>query len=514
MSPGSGTVPDMATPAPVNVEVPTAADSAARSPIAWPAVGSAALAVIAVLAATSARYGYHRDELYFLMLPLAWGYVDQPPLTPLLARGGAALFGDTPTGMRVPAMLCVGLGILFIALIARELGGDRGAQALAAWGYGFAAIPMLSGHLMVTATVDLPLWSAVLLLVTRALLRDEPRWWLGAGAVAGLAMYNKLLVAILFISLAAGLLAVGPRKVFRSGWLWGAVGLALAIGAPNIIYQATHHFPQLTMAGAISDNGQRLQLLPFQLLLIGVPLVPVCYLGLTGLFRRNEWRPVRPIAVAYLVSVGLTLVAGGQIYYPFGLLAFVFAAGTVPTTEWIARAGIRRRRWPVRAVALNAVISAVISLPLLPVDLVGHTPVVALNPTVGDEVGWPTYVHTLAGVYQALPASDKANAVIFTGNYGEAGAIVRYGAEYGLPAVYSGQNELYFHGPPPEADTTVVVWNESPRHIESIFDGCQIRATMDNGVGVDNEEQGSAVLVCRVPPAGWASTWPRLQHYD
>src|SRR5262249_48342021 len=159
---------------------------------------------------------------------------------------------------------------------------------------------------------------------------------------------------ILLVSLAVGLLAAGPRKVFRSGWLWGGIGVALVVGAPNLVYQATHQFPQLTMAGALSDNGQRPQGLPDHVLLLGVPLIPVCYLGLTGLFRREAWRPVRSIAVAYLASVTLTLIAGGQIYYPFGLLAFVFAAGTVPTIERLVRTDIRRARWwIVSAVALN-----------------------------------------------------------------------------------------------------------------------------------------------------------------
>ena len=190
---------------------PPAAAAVTRPPVAWLPIGSAVAAAAAVLLATASEYGFHRDELYFLMLRPAWGYVDQPPLTPLLARAAAAVFGDTPTGVRMPAVLCVGLGIVLIALIARELGGGRLAQALAAWGYAFAAVPILSGHYMVTATVDTALWIAVLLLITRALMRDEPRWWLAAGAVVGLALSNKLLIVLLLISLAIGLLAVGPR---------------------------------------------------------------------------------------------------------------------------------------------------------------------------------------------------------------------------------------------------------------------------------------------------------------
>jgi hypothetical protein len=224
---------------------------------------------------------------------------------------------------------------------------------------------------------------------------------------------------------------------------------------------------------------------------------------------------VRAVPIAYLVSLVITFIGGGQIYYPFGLLAYIFAAGAVPVAEWIEQANtrarlIRKSGW----LAFNAVITALIALPLLPSTAIGHSPIVALNPTVGDTIGWPTYVRTLAGVYQALPADQKAHTVLFTGNYGEAGAIVHYGSEYGLPAVYSGQNELWYHGPPPATATTVVAWSENPEHTESVFTGCQVKATMDNGIGVDNEEQGASVLVCQVPAAGWAAIWPGLQHYD
>ena len=70
--------------------------------------------------------------------------------------------------------------------------------------------------MMLTATLDLVVWPAVVLLVMRALLRNQPSWWYAVGAVVGLSMYNKLLVALLLLALGAGLLLVGPRRVLWS----------------------------------------------------------------------------------------------------------------------------------------------------------------------------------------------------------------------------------------------------------------------------------------------------------
>ncbi|MFC0865573.1 glycosyltransferase family 39 protein [Sphaerimonospora cavernae] len=486
-------------------------------PVAWIPVGSAALATVFVLSVTSGQYGYHRDELYFRMLRPAWGYVDQPPLTPLLARAATAVFGDALWAMRVPAVACVAVAVLLTALTARELGGGPLAQGLAAWGFGFGGFPLVTGHVLLTATVDLAVWAAVILFVVRALLRGEPRWWLAVGAVAGLSMFNKLLIVLPLLGLAVGLLAVGPRRLLRSPWLWGGVALALVLGSPNLVYQATHGWPQISMAGAIARNkGEeaRILLLPFQLVLFGIPLTPVWVAGLVAVLRRPAWRPVRALAIAYLVVLVVTWMSGGQIYYPFGLLAFLFAAGCVAVAEWIARGRLARSAVVGSALAINAVVSASIALPIVPVDILGRTPIPKINQTARDQVGWTVYVRTVLDVYDSLPAQDRARAVFLTDNYGEAGALSRYLDASLRRAVYSGQNELWNAGPPPQDSTVVVAWTQNLGWLSRLFATCEQRAGIDNGVDVDNDEQGGVVAVCRDPVGGWSAAWPRLQHYD
>ncbi len=449
---------------------PAHATALARPPVAWLPIGTAALAAALALLATAASYGYHRDELYFLMLRPSWGYVDQPPLTPLLAQGASALFGDTLWGMRIPAVMAVVAATVLTALITRELGGGRLAQALSAWTFAFGGLPMVLGHVMLTATVDFALWAAVLLVIARALLRNEPRWWLVAGAIVGISTYNKFLIVLLLLGLMVGLLVVGPRAVFSSRWLWAGAGLALVIASPNLVYQFSHDFPQLTMAGALSENNAgevRAQLLPFQFILLAPTLAAVWIAGLVALLRRPQWRPVRAFAVGYLVALALTLLGGGQVYYAFGLQAFLLAAGWVPTVDWLARGRVLVRRIIVGvAVATATVITVFLALPVLPVQTFGQTVIPEINQAARDQVGWPEYVRTLADVYGSLSPGEQSRTILLTGNYGEAGAITRYGPEVGLPAVYSGHNQLWFEGPPPEQATTAVVWAQVPRVLD------------------------------------------------
>lgn len=506
---GSGTGPGAGRPRPAEV----------RPAVAWGPVGAAVLVLGVLLTAVSTRYGYHRDELYFRMLDPAWGYVDQPPLTPWLARTFADLFGDTLLVMRVPATLAHLAAIVVIALVARELGGRTGAQALAAWGYGTAAIPLAFGHTFLTASLDLVVWPAVLLCMIRAVLRD-PRWWLAAGLVTGVALYNKLLVAALLGGVLLGLLVAWPWRALRASdaatrwplatpWPWAGAVLALLVGLPNLVYQATNGWPQLAMGAALGENNAaevRSEMWLFQLLTLGPPLALVWIAGLVWLWRRRP--TLRFLVVAYPVLLAFTYAAGSQTYYATGLLSVLFAAGCVPVAE-------RFRRGTVVAVVLgNAVACLLISLPLVPVGVLGRTPIADINSSAQDAVGWPAYVRQVADVHAALPAADRERSVVLTQNYGEAGAVDRFGPDLGLPAAYSGHNQLWEYGPPPDSASVALVLTESPGAWDGRFARCAVEGRLDNGVGVDNEEQGVSILVCRDPVGGWAGVWPSLRHLD
>src|SRR3954451_22276744 len=160
-------------------------------PLARGPVAAAMLAQAVLLSAFSAGYGYERDELYFRMLHPGWGYLDQPPLTPLLARLTRHLIADETWALRIPATIAAALSVLVIALITREVGAGRRAQTLAAWGYAFAAFPLVFGHILLTTSIDEPVWLAVLLFIIRAVRRDEERSWLIAGVLVGIGLYNK-----------------------------------------------------------------------------------------------------------------------------------------------------------------------------------------------------------------------------------------------------------------------------------------------------------------------------------
>jgi hypothetical protein len=473
------------------------------------AVAAAALAVL--LTATSAGYGFHRDELYFRMLPPAWGYVDQPPFIPLLSRTLAAVV-DQPWFVRIPATVAAVASVVVLALVTREVGGGRVAQTLSAWAAATGAFTLADGHVLLTSTIDLVVWPLVCLFALKAVRRD-PRWWLATGAVTGLATYNRLLVALLVAGLAVGLAAFGPRAAFRSGWLWGGVGLTAVLAAPNIAYQVLNDWPQLRMGAALgAHHGASVRVLmwPYLPLLTGPVFVPVVIAGIVRPFLRPEWRDVRFVVGALPVVVVATFVGGAQVYYPLGILAVLLAIGWA----WIARLYTRVARGWVAAIAVNAAVAALIGLPLVPVSLLPSTPIGAINQVARDSVGWPRYTQEIASVVLAARARGL-DPIVVTGNYGEAGAVARYGPEAGIGArVYSGQNALGDTMPPESARDVVYVGFIPTGMAATWFASCRVEATLDNGVGVDNEEQGRQVALCTGRRVPWTTIWPQVVHLD
>ncbi|MEU7892828.1 glycosyltransferase family 39 protein [Nonomuraea sp. NPDC049152] len=467
--------------------------------LAWRPLAVVAALLSALLLALSPLYGYHRDELYFRFLAEhpAWGYVDQPPLTPMLAKVSIALFGDTLTGLRIPAVLCAAVLILMVGLITRELGGDRKAQVLAAAGIGTGAFTLIAGHSLLTLGADMPLWSAAILFVLRVLRRGDGRWWPAAGAAIGAATYNKHLISLLVIGLAVGVLAVGPRRILRDPWLWAGAALAVLIAAPNLIFQATNGWPQLEMAAALSaDKGAEMRALfvPMQIVLFGPVVAFVAARGWLRLWRDER---LRCLAVAYPVAAALTLISGGRFDYTAGLIILLFCAGV---TQGLGP-----------ALAVNGAFCAIIALPLIPVSLVGMTPVPRVNEVARESIGWPEFTAAVGSAVRTLTPEERARAVILAGSYGEAGALHLAG---GLPPVYSGHNQLYAYGPPPESADVAVAVKYPRRGLETVFQTCVERGRVDNAAGVDNEFRGLPVLVCRGLRMPWRAAWPRFQEYS
>ena len=480
-------------------------------------VGAIVAMQLAALLATSTRYGYHRDELYFIVAGshAALGYPDQPPLVPLLAWAMNAIAPGSLLVLRTPSALVAAVTTVMSALIARELGGGTRAQVIAAGTTAVSGFALAVSHLVSTTTFDLLSTTALGWLAIRAVARGGGPSLLVAGLVVGVGIEAKPQVGLVALVMVATLLVVGPRGPLRSPWAAAGAVAAAAFALPYAIWQQQHGWPQLTVAGNIagSQEGGRAGFVPFQLVMVSPLLVPVWVAGLRAPFKRARWRALRFVPVTYAAMAVLYFVGNGHAYYLASLYPVLLGLGAIPAAEWTLRGSLRATVL-AGAIALSAAISSLIALPLLPVrDLQGSI-VVALNNAQAETVGWPRFVKTVSTAWGSIPLVERRHTAIFTANYGEAGAIDLLRSQPRLPGAYSGHNGFSEWGVPPEVDThALLVGFDGPADAAPQFDDCRTLAVVHDGVGLNNQEQGLPVMLCR-PTAAWATLWPRLRHYD
>jgi hypothetical protein len=480
--------------------------------------------VFAVLMALSARYGFDRDELYFLdgARHLQASYVDQPVLGPLLAWVSLKLFGVSLPGLRVWPALAAGATVVVAGLTAREFGGARRAQLLAA--VGTATMPVLLGsaHVANTTGYELLAWAGLALVVARIGRTGDCRWWLAGGLVAGLGVADDHSMSFFAVAVVIGALLSGGRRMIGNRWFAAGAVIAVAFEVPDLWWQAQHGWATIAMTRALNqENGGLAHIGTWvlgQLVITTLALAWVWVIGLWCLWRSG--RPLwRALAWAYgLLFVLFAVTTGAKTYYLGAAYVYLLAAGAVAIDAWLqARPG--RLRNLLLATALTTAVAVPIALPVLPAADIAWT--YKTNPTLGETVGWPQFVQTVDGVWTSLPPSQRASAVIFTADYGEAAAINELGRGTGLPAAVSGDNSEWWWGPDNPHATTIVAVAPGPvdngtgygYYLLQFFTFVRVAATLSNPYGLHNQEWGGHVYICTGPLQPWTQIWPQLRHY-
>ena len=504
------------------------------SKLADKAVWLVAAAAFAVELAYGARYGYDRDELYFLASGhhLALGGVDQPELTPVLARLDALVTGNTLLGLRALPALVFAAMVLLTASMARTLGADRRGQLIAALATACCADYIGTMHELTTTTPDFFCWTVTLLLVTKLLRSGDPRWWLAIGGTAGIGMTTKWNIGFLLAGLLLGFVATpAARPLLRSRYLvYGAV-LCAVLASPDFVWQAMHGWPNFAVFRSLQQDAwaNRALYWPDQILNRSIVLVPLWISGAAWSLRSTRYRP---LGIATITVICLQFVLGGKPYYPDAGYTFLFAAGATalfstarvtPAPDWTTHGtttqGTRSLRWLVAVYCIAGVITCVLgSLPVLPAPALARFPVQKINYDLGEEIGWPSQVKLLAAVWDSLPAAERQHAALIVANYGEAGAVDRYGSSFGLPQAYSGNNNFWFWGPPPATDTAAVAIGTNPpllsRLLHHEFKHVIQVAVYHNGLNVSDDEEGATIYLATGLRTSWATAWPAFKDFS
>lgn len=463
------------------------------------------------LVATSWRYGYFGDELYFVAAGhhLDWGYADQPPLVPFLALIADTVAPGSLWVLRIPAALVTVAGVFVAAMIVRELDGSRRAQVIAAGSYAVAPFLAGGGHLLATSTVDPFLWTLITWLVVRWVCSRDDKLLLWAGVVTAVSLQVKWLIVFFWLIAGVAILFAGPRELLRNKMLLLGAAIAVLTSVPQLLWQARNGWPQLQMGSVIAADehasiggaGGFLLILALYSGAVGIPL------GLYGLWRTLRLPQFRFLGITAIGLVVVFIVTGGRPYYAASILPVLWAFGAVGLDgrrrwlPWVA--------WPVFLVSIAFVAT---SLPIRPVESLRASD--EFSDFIDFEsVGWPQLADEVAAAYRALPDNIRAHTAIVGDAYWSASAMSMYGPERGLPTPYSPNRGYWYFGAPPESATNVLyIGDNNSDKIRASFAAVTRVATVDNKIGVQNGYQGAPIYLATKRNQPWSTLWPALRN--
>ena len=494
----------------------------------------AALAFLLQMA-FSGRYGYFRDELYYIACSrhLAFGYVDMAPLTPWLARASHYVFGDSLHAIRLLPAVGFAINVALTGYITRELGGKRWAIGMACVTVMLAPTILGNGTRLAMNPLEPCFWMGCIYVMLLAINRQQPKLLAWCGVLLGFGLLNKHSTIFFLGALVAGLLLTPQRKLFATKWFWIAAAIAFAICLPNVIWQYTHHFPTLEDLRNVKATHKNIELppLPFikQQIMMLNPITDLVWIaGLAFLLFHRSMRQFRFLGFTYLFFLGEMMALHGKDYYLAPIYSMLFAAGGVfwetlteprPRLHWV------RRALPCAVVAA-CLISVPLALPVLPPDKIApymhalgiantrtETTMTGMLPQhFADQFGWQEMVASVADVYNSLPAEQRAKTAILAGNYGQAGAIDFFGPRYGLPKSISAHQNYYYWGPRDYTGESIILlgWDlqDAQRWCRSVDVGP--RNTPYYGMGWEHYD----ILVCHDFKMPLSQAWPKLKVWN
>ncbi len=502
----------------------------------------AGLVTLVLHATTAWRYGYFRDELYFIACAhhLAWGYVDQPPLV-AVAAWLALPAGDSLPALRALPVLAAALTTVVAIAIARDLGGGRFARVLTAITVGLMPAYLALGNVLTTSSFEGLSWTLVAWLAIK-LTRDEnagrsPQLWIGAALAVAFGIYGKYSMCLAVACFLVALLLTGERRVLATPWFAVASAIAFILVLPNFLWQLQHGFPFLEVLRGDAahrhafNNGLVLEsrnlasntiaYIGEQILYTNPAAVPIWVAGLIGPFAAVRLREARFVSVAWALLMLVAIILEAKGYYTTGIYATLFAIGSVVverTATWL-------RSTTLIAASLVAVAAIPMSLPVLPlrallsytqaIGLTGRSgkPVRLIQPLYAEQFGWDRLARDVARIYNAIPPGTRALTAVYADTYADAGAIDVFGKRYGLPKAISSQNTYWLWGTRGyDGQTLIAIGATRIDLLKQYYQSCQLVTTSIEPLKWIVEGP-SPIYFCKGTNEPFDQVWQHLRWY-
>ncbi len=488
---------------------PVAGESESRSPV-LPAIAKKPIAMITVIVAIvhlilAATSDYWVDEGYMIAageFHPSLGYVDQPPVVPMIAAAMQWLGQGSLFVVRLPAVGATVAGVLLSALLAREFGGGRRAQVWTAFAYATGMWITLVGHWLTPYNLEPALWALLCWLLVRWIRlhragRADDRLLLLLGVVIGVTAETKFQLFLFCAALLVSVLAVGPRNLLRRPKFWAGALIAAVLAVPTLTWQAMHGWPQLAMGELVKSDsealsGGRLGALLGMVGYAGVVGTLLLLVGVGRLLCATELRPYRLFAVSFLLLFVFFVVTSGRPYYLTGLYPVLMAAGAV---------GFQRVRE-----SKGTKYSVIITCLAVPLSLAGAALAgvwLSASATLDAQFGvrsTAVLARQIDAGYHRIPEPRRDHTAVLTQSFYVAAFNDVYRTATGMPGAYS-PHRGYGYFPIPGKTITSVLWvAQDPGQLRPFF--AEIRP-----VAI----RGQKMWLCAGRTRPWSAIWPAIR---
>ena len=494
------------------------------------------MTVFLIHLATDGRYGYFRDELYFMDCAhhLDWGYVDFAPLTAWLLRLNEFFVGDSLHALRLLPALAAAIKVALTGLIAIELGADLFGIGLACLCVLTAPVYLVIDNQFAANTFEPLLWMGCAYVLVIAIKYDRLRLLAWFGLLAGIGLENKLSMVFFCAAILIGVLLTPARTLLRSWWAAVAVLIATLCLLPTLLWQYHRHWPTLQMLGNVrrmhtNDDLSPLAFLLSQVMMLGPASALVWIPGLWFLLRSDRDPRLRAFGIGYFVLLAIMMMLGAKDYYLAPIYPLLFAAGgAFWSGRSVRNSTLTGMKYAIPALIIaGGLLAAPLVLPILsPESLIRYEQFSGINNPrsqtgqegplpehFGDEFGWPEMTVAVARVYYALPPEDRVKTAILAKNYGEAGAIDFFGPPLGLPRAISGHQSYWYWGPHGYTGDLTIALQYGREELLKM--GC---ASVEDGPVVGHPyamaEEHFQIRVCRGLHPSLSAQWPSLKRWN
>ena len=496
---------------------------------------SLGLFIFHILTSTLSGYGYFIDELYYVACSnhLAFGYVDHPSLSIFMLAVSRWLLGESLPALRVLPALAASATVYMTGLTTRLLGGGLVAIVLAALAVIAMPVFQLMGSFYSMNAFEPFIWISILYFIIRLVQEESPHYWLVIGVLMGIGLETKHTMVVYIGALLVGMLLTGTRRLLWSRWLFLGALVCFLLLLPNLIWQYVNGFPSVEFYrnAMVNKNVPRgpLNVLLDQMLFANPFAFPLWIAGLISCFVARDDGKLRFLGWTYVILLVVMIVSQSSRPDRIGAMyTFLIAAGAVAIGNHQRSATLRVIRGAmIAALAGGAVVFAPVTTPVLSPPVLKHyLSAIGFSFNVergkmnepipqwlADRLGWRELAMDVAQVYHALPVEEKRNTVLVSTNYGEAGALELYGAEFDLPRVYATHNSYHLWGPPPDSIRTYIGVFVDRGDLANRFESV-VEAAIHTCEECTRPQRRVPIYVARGPRFSISKEWEKFKIYN